>query len=148
MKPFRRDAVTPFSILRIVVAVAVAAFGILKIFDVDVPRWVAVVVLGAGFVVMIRNLYVDYRRKRPRQRAHDGMMVGLVLTLVFTIMLAAIVADHDEDWQDGAIVLSSLILLMAVGGVWSLLRWRRLRAEAEVRLWQLREKRRKRVVRL
>lgn len=88
--------------------------------------------------------YIEYRRKPRREVMRFSMLILTSLTGCFLIMIGFFVSAP-EQMGGGEMILPFAVLaaLAAVGAGWSFVRWRRLRADAEVRLWQLRTLRRK-----
>ena len=144
MMRYHKSNLTWRDALRIVLALAVATAGLLQFFDFSFPKACLVALLLAGVASSFIEVRRDFRRKRPRRKMRDLMLMCLVLIPVFGLMLAATVADGEDDVRNAIIVFSTGIGVVTVTAVWSFLRWRRLRAEAAMRLWQLRQQRKKR----
>lgn len=120
----------------------VAALFLLLRSDV-LPLWVCGVLLAASILLGICDVYADYRRKRPRQRWRDAWLMLLCLSLVMGVIMPSVVFAEAPDDRATACMLLGLGAVSFAACLYSLWRWRRLRSDAELRLWQLRMKRRK-----
>lgn len=107
------------------------------------PLWVYGPLLGASIMLMLCDLYSDYRRRRPRRRWRDAGLMLLCLSLVTGVFVPAVIFTEAPDDKATAFVLLGLGAILLAACVYCLWRWRRLRSEAELRLWQLRTRRRK-----
>lgn len=90
------------------------------------------------------NAYLDFRRRRPRGRMLLGWVLCVALAVAFALTALGIAGEAEEGWQVAAGTLGGAAFVSLAAGVWCLVRWRRLRLEAEVRLWQVRKERRRR----
>lgn len=124
-----------------------AAAGLLLFFlllrsDV-LPLWVCGVLLAASILLGICDVYADYRAQ-----ASPAAVARCVADAVVPV------ACHRRHYAVGRLCGGSgrpatACMLLGLGAVsfaaclYSLWRWRRLRSDAELRLWQLRMKRRK-----
>lgn len=107
------------------------------------PRWVYGPLLGASMLLMLCDLYSDYRRRRSRRRWRDAGLMLLCLSLVPGVFVPAVVFTEAPDDKATAFALLGLGAVLLAACVYCLWRWRRLRSEAELRLWQLHVQRRK-----
>lgn len=78
-------------------------------------------------------------RQRPRRRMRTTALMNGTLSLVFACMAAAIASDADAEWP----AFAALALLLLATCIGSFIRYRRLAAEASLRLEHLRHIRRK-----
>lgn len=138
---FNKPSFTP---LRVVIALGFLGIFFAQMLGYDVPKEAIALFLLFSVVLGAADARHDFRRMRPRQRMRMLALMSAVLCCVFTLMMGAVWEDAEEDMRQNMIYFGALIALAAVGAVWCFLRWRRLRAEAEQRLWQLRTARRKR----
>lgn len=99
--------------------------------------------LAASILLGICDVYADYQRKRPRQRWRDAWLMLLCLSLVMGVIMPSVVFAEAPDDRTTACMLLGLGAVSFAACLYSLWRWRRLRSDAELRLWQLRMKRRK-----
>ncbi|WP_295915248.1 hypothetical protein [uncultured Alistipes sp.] len=107
------------------------------------PLWVYGPLLGASTLLMLCDLYSDYRRRRPRRRWRDAGLMLLCLSLVSGVFVPAVIFTEAPDDKATAFALLGLGAVLLAACVYCLWRWRRLRSEAELQLWQLRTHRRK-----
>lgn len=138
---FNKPSFTP---LRVVIALGFMGLFFAQLLGYDVPKQAIVPFLLFSVVLGVVDARHDFRRMRPRQRMRMLALMSVVVCCVFILMMGATWSDAEEDMRQDMIYFGVLIALAAVGAVWSFRRWRRLRAEAEQRLWQLRTARRKR----
>ena len=101
------------------------------------PRWVYWGVLALGAALTLGEMALDYRRRRPRRRWRDAGLLLLSLSVVWIVIMPLFFF-----WLARATLGLGIATLVAC--VVCLLRWRRLRAEAEMRLWELKAERRRR----
>lgn len=107
------------------------------------PLWVYGSLLGASMLLMLCDLYSDYRRRRPRRRWRDVGVMLLCLSLMSGVFVPAVIFTEAPDEKATAFALLGLGAVLLAACVYCLWRWRRLRSEAELQLWQLRTQRRK-----
>ena len=108
------------------------------------PRWVYWGVLALGTALTLGEMALDYRRRRPRRRWRDAGLVLLSLSMVWIVILPPFFFWGVSGEKELARATLGLGVAALVACVVCLLRWRRLRAEAEARLWKLKAERRRR----
>ncbi|WP_288489731.1 hypothetical protein [uncultured Alistipes sp.] len=108
------------------------------------PRWVYWGVLALGAALTLGEMALDYRRRRPRRRWRDAGLVLLSLSVVWIVILPPFFFWGVSGEKELARATLGLGVAALVACVVCLLRWRRLRAEAEMRLWKLKAERRRR----
>ena len=108
------------------------------------PRWVYWGVLALGAVLTLGEMALDYRRRRPRWRWRDAGLLLLSLSVVWIVIMPPFFFWGVSDEKELARATLGLGIATLVACVVCLLRWRRLRAEAEMRLWELKTERRRR----
>ena len=108
------------------------------------PRWVYWGVLALGTALTLGEMALDYRRRRPRRRWRDAGLVLLSLSVVWIVILPPFFFWGVSGEKELARATLGLGVAALVACVVCLLRWRRLRAEAEMRLWKLNAERRRR----
>ena len=105
--------------------------------------WV-VLVLALGAALALGEMALDYRRRRPRRRWRDAGLVLLSLSVVWIVILPPFFFWGVSGEKELTRATLGLGVAALVACVVCLLRWRRLRAEAEMRLWKLKAERRRR----
>ena len=105
--------------------------------------WV-VLVLALGAALTLGEMALDYRRRRPRRRWRDAGLLLLSLSVVWIVIMPPFFFWGVSDEKELARATLGLGIATLVACVVCLLRWRRLRAEAEMRLWELKAERRRR----
>ena len=108
------------------------------------PRWVYWGVLALGAALALGEMALDYRRRRPRRRWRDAGLVLLSLSVVWIVILPPFFFWGVSGEKELTRATLGLGVAALVACVVCLLRWRRLRAEAEMRLWKLKAERRRR----
>lgn len=108
------------------------------------PRWAYWGALALGAALTLGEMALDYRRRRPRRRWRDTGLVLLSLSVVWTVVMPPVFFWGMTDEKELARATLGLGIATLVACVVCLLRWRRLRAEAEMRLWELKAERRRR----
>lgn len=108
------------------------------------PRWAYWGALALGAALTLGEMALDYRRRRPRRRWRDTGLVLLSLSVVWTVVMPPFFFWGVSDEKELARATLGLGIVTLVACVVCLLRWRRLRAEAEMRLWELKAERRRR----
>lgn len=108
------------------------------------PRWAYWGALALGTALTLGEMALDYRRRRPRRRWRDTGLVLLSLSVVWTVVMPPFFFWGVTDEKELARATLGLGIVTLVACVVCLLRWRRLRAEAEMRLWELKAERRRR----
>ena len=108
------------------------------------PRWVYWGVLALGAALTLGEMALDYRRRRPRRRWRDAGLVLLSLSVVWIVILPPFFFWGVSGEKELTRATLGLGVAALVACVVCLLRWRRLRAEAEMRLWKLKAERRRR----
>lgn len=108
------------------------------------PRWVYWGVLALGAVLTLGEMALDYRRRRPRWRWRDAGLLLLSLSVVWIVIMPPFFFWGVSDEKELARATLGLGIATLVACVVCLLRWRCLRAEAEMRLWELKAERRRR----
>ncbi len=108
------------------------------------PRWAYWGVLALGAALTLGEMALDYRRRRPRRRWRDAGLVLLSLSMVWIVILPPFFFWGVSGEKELARATLGLGVAALVACVVCLLRWRRLRAEAEMRLWKLKAERRRR----
>lgn len=108
------------------------------------PRWVYWGVLALGTALTLGEMALDYRRRRPRRRWRDAGLVLLSLSVVWIVIMPPFFFWGVSGEKELARATLGLGVAALVACVVCLLRWRRLRAEAEMRLWKLKAERRRR----
>lgn len=108
------------------------------------PRWAYWGALALGAALTLGEMALDYRRRRPRRRWRDTGLVLLSLSVVWTVVMPSVFFWGVTDEKELARATLGLGIVTLVACVVCLLRWRRLRAEAEMRLWELKAERRRR----
>ncbi len=108
------------------------------------PRWVYWGVLALGTALTLGEMALDYRRRRPRRRWRDAGLVLLSLSVVWIVIMPPFFFWGVSGEKELARATLGLGVAALVACVVCLLRWRRLRAEAEMRLWKLNAERRRR----
>ena len=108
------------------------------------PRWAYWGALALGTALTLGEMALDYRRRRPRRRWRDTGLVLLSLSVVWTVVMPPFFFWGVSDEKELARATLGLGIATLVACVVCLLRWRRLRAEAEMRLWELKAERRRR----
>lgn len=108
------------------------------------PRWAYWGALALGAALTLGEMAFDYRRRRPRRRWRDTGLVLLSLSVVWTVVMPPVFFWGMTDEKELARATLGLGIVTLVACVVCLLRWRRLRAEAEMRLWELKAERRRR----
>lgn len=108
------------------------------------PRWAYWGALALGAALTLGEMALDYRRRRPRRRWRDTGLVLLSLSVVWTVVMPPVFFWGVSDEKELARATLGLGIATLVACVVCLLRWRRLRAEAEIRLWELKAERRRR----
>ena len=108
------------------------------------PRWAYWGVLALGTALTLGEMVLDYRRRRPRRRWRDAGLVLLSLSVVWIVILPPFFFWGVSGEKELARATLGLGIATLVACVVCLLRWRRLRAEAEMRLWKLKAERRRR----
>ena len=108
------------------------------------PRWVYWGVLALGAALALGEMALDYRRRRPRRRWRDAGLVLLSLSVVWIVILPPVFFWGVSGEKELTRATLGLGVAALVACVVCLLRWRRLRAEAEMRLWKLKAERRRR----
>lgn len=111
------------------------------------PRWAYWGALALGAALTLGEMALDYRRRRPRRRWRDTGLVLLSLSVVWTVVMPPVFFWGTTDEKELARATLGLGIATLVACVVCLLRWRRLRAEAEMRLWELKAERRRRDMR-
>lgn len=107
-------------------------------------RWVYWGVLALGAALTLGEMALDYRRRRPRRRWRDAGLVLLSLSVVWIVIMPPFFFWGVSGEKELARATLGLGVAALVACVVCLLRWRRLRAEAEMRLWKLNAERRRR----
>lgn len=110
------------------------------------PRWAYWGALALGAALTLGEMALDYRRRRPSRRWRDTGLVLLSLSVVWTVVMPPFFFWGVTDEKELARATLGLGIATLVACVVCLLRWRRLRAEAEMRLWELKAERRRRDV--
>ena len=105
--------------------------------------WV-VLVLALGAALTLGEMALDYRRRRPRRRWRDAGLLLLSLSVVWIVIMPPFFFWGVSDEKELARATLGLGIATLVACVVCLLRWRCLRAEAEMRLWELKAERRRR----
>ena len=105
--------------------------------------WV-VLVLALGAALTFGEMALDYRRRRPRRRWRDAGLLLLSLSVVWIVIMPPFFFWGVSDEKELARATLGLGIATLVACVVCLLRWRCLRAEAEMRLWELKAERRRR----
>lgn len=100
-------------------------------------RWVYWGVLALGAALTLGEMALDYRRRRPRRRWRDAGLVLLSLSVVWIVIMPPFFFWGVSGEKELARATLGLGVAALVACVVCLLRWRRLRAEAEMRLWKL-----------
>ena len=108
------------------------------------PRWAYWGALALGAALTLGEMALDYRRRRPRRRWRDTGLVLLSLSVVWIVIMPPFFFWGVSDEKELARATLGLGIATLVACVVCLLRWRRLRAEAEMRLWELKAERRRR----
>lgn len=108
------------------------------------PRWVYWGVLALGAALTLGEMALDYRRRRPRRRWRDAGLLLLSLSVVWIVIMPPFFFWGVSDEKELARATLGLGIATLVACVVCLLRWRCLRAEAEMRLWELKAERRRR----
>lgn len=108
------------------------------------PRWAYWGVLALGAALTLGEMALDYRRRRPRRRWRDAGLLLLSLSVVWIVIMPPFFFWGVSDEKELARATLGLGIATLVACVVCLLRWRRLRAEAEMRLWELKAERRRR----
>lgn len=108
------------------------------------PRWVYWGVLALGTALTLGEMALDYHRRRPRRRWRDAGLVLLSLSVVWIVIMPPFFFWGVSGEKELARATLGLGVAALVACVVCLLRWRRLRAEAEMRLWKLNAERRRR----
>lgn len=108
------------------------------------PRWVYWGVLALGTALTLGEMALDYHRRRPRRRWRDAGLVLLSLSVVWIVIMPPFFFWGVSGEKELARATLGLGVAALVACVVCLLRWRRLRAEAEMRLWKLKAERRRR----
>lgn len=108
------------------------------------PQWLYWGAFSLGVVLTLVEMALDYRRRRPRQRWRDVGVALLSLSVVWIVIMPPFLFWGVSDERELAWATLGLGVITLVAGMVCLLRWLRLRAEAEMRLWQLTTERRKR----
>lgn len=108
------------------------------------PRWAYWGALALGAALTLGEMALDYRRRRPRRRWRDTGLVLLSLSVVWTVVMPPFFFWGMTDEKELARATLGLGIVTLVACVVCLLRWRRLRAEAEMRFWELKAERRRR----
>lgn len=108
------------------------------------PRWVYWGVLALGTALTLGEMALDYRRRRPRRRWRDAGLVLLSLSVVWIVIMPPFFFWGVSGEKELTRATLGLGVAALVACVVCLLRWRRLRAEAEMRLWKLKAERRRR----
>ncbi|WP_288163459.1 hypothetical protein, partial [Alistipes finegoldii] len=108
------------------------------------PRWVYWGVLALGTALTLGEMALDYRRRRPRRRWRDAGLVLLSLSVVWIVIMPPFFFWGVSGEKELVRATLGLGVAALVACVVCLLRWRRLRAEAEMRLWKLNAERRRR----
>ena len=108
------------------------------------PRWVYWGVLALGTALTLGEMALDYRRRRPHRRWRDAGLVLLSLSVVWIVIMPPFFFWGVSGEKELARATLGLGVAALVACVVCLLRWRRLRAEAEMRLWKLNAERRRR----
>ena len=108
------------------------------------PRWAYWGVLALGAALTLGEMALDYRRRRPRRRWRDAGLVLLSLSVVWIVIMPPFFFWGVSGEKELARATLGLGVAALVACVVCLLRWRRLRAEAEMRLWKLKAERRRR----
>ena len=111
------------------------------------PRWVYWGVLALGTALTLGEMALDYRRRRPRRRWRDAGLVLLSLSVVWIVIMPPFFFWGVSGEKELARATLGLGVAALVACVVCLLRWRRLRAEAEMRRWKLYADRRRRELR-
>lgn len=101
------------------------------------PRTVVIAWLTVGVILTIVEGVVDLRRKRPRRRMLELAILSFALTVVFAVMACVVYLDGALEWG----YMVAFAVVSAIFSVWSFLRWRRLKADAEAYLAILKVKR-------
>ena len=105
---------------------------------------IAALVLALGAALALGEMALDYRRRRPRRRWRDAGLVLLSLSVVWIVILPPFFFWGVSGEKELTRATLGLGVAALVACVVCLLRWRRLRAEAEMRLWKLKAERRRR----
>lgn len=108
------------------------------------PRWAYWGALALGAALTLGEMALDYRRRRPSRRWRDTGLVLLSLSVVWTVVMPPFFFWGMTDEKELARATLGLGIVTLVACVVCLLRWRRLRAEAEMRFWELKAERRRR----
>lgn len=103
------------------------------------PRWVYWGVLALGAALTLGEMALDYRHRR-----RDAWLLLLSLSVVWIVIMPLFFFWGVSDEKELARATLGLGIATLVACVVCLLRWRRLRAEAEMRLWELKAERRRR----
>lgn len=110
------------------------------------PKWVYWVLLVVAGALGLAEVASDFRRMRPRRRWRDAGLFLLTLSVVLIAVMPWVILSEASDEKGIAYALLGLGGLTLAGCIACLWHWRRLRAEAELRIWQLRTERRRRSV--
>lgn len=125
-----------------------AVAGLLLFFLLLRPAWLPRLaywaLLSAGVLLTLCEMWADYRRRRPRRRWRDAGLLLLSLSLVWIVVMPLFILMETPDDKATAYALLGLGIVSLFACIFCFWRWRRLRTEAELRLWQLRTERRKR----
>lgn len=112
----------------------------------EAPRILKVAAALGTLLITVWESHHSRCRMRPRGRARQGALLGTSLAVLFVAMAAAVAAEGEAHGKTGAEILGCLAVAATATAVWSFLRWRRLRAEAEWRLHELHKARRRRAL--
>lgn len=110
------------------------------------PQWGYWGLFALSAALSLCEMAFDYRRRRPRRRWRDAGLALLSLSVVWIVIMPLFIFAEMPDDRETAYALLGTGVVSLVLGVVCLLRWRRLRARAEMRLWELKAERRKRGV--
>ena len=108
------------------------------------PRWVYWGVLALGDALTLGEMALDYRRRCPRRRWRDAGLLLLSLSVVWIVIMPPFFFWGVSDEKELARATLGLGIETLVACVVCLLRRRCLRAEAEMRHWELKAERRRR----
>lgn len=110
------------------------------------PRVVPICLFAATALLGFWEMFVDFRRMRPRGRMRMMTAIFGGLAGAFALMAVAALDDKNSGWEWMAGGFITLCAVCTAGSVWSCVRMRRLCGEVRQRLWELRKIRRRRAI--
>ena len=131
-----------------ILAALQAVAGLLLFFLLFWPDWLSksvywvLLMLSGAFA--LGEMAFDYRRRRSRRRWRDAGLLLLSLSLVWIVVMPLFILMETPDDKATAYALLGLGVASLFACIFCFWRWRRLRAEAELRRWRLNAERRKR----